>query len=195
MPLPQIDDVSLCHRTGLHRIEIPRDDGEMLRCQRCFTTDQIGAVESVVRQLDSGKCSAFVDLFGNPRDRGHVLVVPEAELDERSDIRGGMDLDLLCADHGPPALGLRPTHRRLARWIAVSHAVAVWHLEEPIAGGDRSDPDRFEEDVVAMVAHVDLRREVLRRENAWRSESFVGCGVGVGQWRRLVSFFEVNRKE
>ena len=195
MPLPQIDDVSLCHRTGLHRIEIPRDDGEMLWCQRSFTTDQIGAVEPVVRQLDSRERTTLVNLLGDARDRGHVLVVPEAELDERSDIGRRMNLDLLGADHGPPALGLRPPHRRLARRIAVSHAVAVRHLEEPVAGGDRSDPDRFEEDVVAMVAHVDLRREVLRRENAWRSESVVGCGVGVGQWRRLVSFFEVNRKE
>jgi hypothetical protein len=29
----------------------------------------------------------------------------------------------------------------------------VRHLEEAVAGGDRSDGDRFEEDVVAGIAH------------------------------------------
>ncbi len=37
--------------------------------------------------------------------------------------------------------------------VSVVHARAVGHLVEAIACGDWSDPDRFEQDVVAGVAH------------------------------------------
>ena len=88
--------------------------------------------------------------------RRHVLVVPQPQLDERADVGGRVDLDLFGADHGPAALGLDLPHVRLAGRVAVPHAVAVRHLEEPVACGDRPDLDRFEQDVVARVSHGSL---------------------------------------
>src|SRR5205809_422032 len=44
------------------------------------------------------------------------------------------------------------TPRMRAR-VAVPHAVAVGHLEEPVAGGDRADRDRLEQHVEARLAH------------------------------------------
>ncbi len=67
-------------------------------------------------------------------------------------VRARVDVDLLGADHGPAALGLHAAHGRQRGRIAVTHAVAVRHLEEAVARGDRTDGNRLEEDVVARVA-------------------------------------------
>jgi hypothetical protein len=100
--------------------------------ERGLAAVQIRAVRVVVRELDAGQRVGLVDLLSDPSQRRVILVVPDAQLDERGDVRGGVDLDLLDADHGPAALGLDPAHRVLRGGIAVVHAVAVRHLEEPV---------------------------------------------------------------
>ena len=92
-------------------------------------------------------------LLTEPRVHRDVPVVPEPALDERGDLGRGVDLDLLRADHRPAALGLDAAHVRVRRGIAVAHAVAVRHLEEPVAGGDGADLHRLEQDIEARLAH------------------------------------------
>ena len=106
-----------------------------------------------MRQFDAGQGAALVDFVRDPRQRGQILVVPESQFDERPDVGGRVDLDLLGAYHGPAAFGLDPAHIGLAGRIAVSHAVAVRHLVEAVACGHRADLDRLEEDVIAGVSH------------------------------------------
>ena len=79
---------------------------------------------------------------------------------KRADVGVGVDLDLLGADDRPAALGLDAAHHGVGGRIAITHAVAVGHLEEPVAGGDRADRDGLEEDVVAGVAHHAAARTV-----------------------------------
>ena len=86
VPVPHVRDVGLGHRAGLHRIVVPRHDRQMLWRQRGFTTYQVGAVEAVVRELDAGKGAALVDLLRDLGERGHVMVVPQPQLDERTDV-------------------------------------------------------------------------------------------------------------
>ena len=153
VPVPHVGDVGLGHLAGLDRVVVPRHHRQVLRAERRFPADQVRAVEAVVRQFDAGQRTALVDLLRDARQRRQVLVVPEAQFDERADIGRRVDLDLFGADHGPAALGLDPAHVGLARRIAVSHAVAVRHLVEAVACGHRADLDRFEEDVVPGVSH------------------------------------------
>ena len=139
VPVPQVGDVGLGHLAGLHRVVVPRHHRQVLRAQRGLAADQVRAVEPVVRQLDAGQRAALVDLVRDACQRGQVLVVPESQFDERADVRGRVDLDLFGADHGPAALGLDLAHVGLAGRIAVTHAVAVRHLVEAVARGDRAD--------------------------------------------------------
>ena len=153
VPEPQIGDVGLGHLTGLDRVVVPRHHGQVLRTQRGLAADEVRAVEAVVRKFDAGQGAALVDLVRDAGQRGQVLVVPETQFDERTDVGGGVDLDLFGTDHGPAAFGLHLAHVGLAGGIAVSHAVAVRHLVKAVARGYRADLDRFEEDVVAGVSH------------------------------------------
>ena len=68
-------------------------------------------------------------------------------------LRRRVDLDLLGADDGPPALGLDPAHVGVGGRVVVPHPVAVRHLEEAVARGHRPELHGLEEDVVAGIAH------------------------------------------
>ena len=89
----------------------------------------------------------------DPGQRGQVTVVPQAQLDEGSDIGARVNLHLLSADDGPAALGLDIAHGRLRGGIPVTHAVAMRHLEEPVLGADRPELHRLEQDVVPAITH------------------------------------------
>ena len=164
VPSPNVGDVRLGHRPCLDRIVGESGDRQMLGTQRGLPADQVRAVQPVVGKLDACQRTAVVNLVRDARDRREILVVPESEFDEGPDVRRRVDLDLFGADHSPAALGLDLTHVRLARRIAVSHAVAVRHLIETVSRGDRADLHGFEEDVVAGVAH-------------WVAPAFVGLPV------------------
>src|SRR5947209_5741161 len=59
---------------------------------------------------------------------------------------------------GPTALGLDAAHDRVGGRVAVAHAVAMRHLEEAVARGDRAELHRLEQDVVARVAGHQAKR-------------------------------------
>ena len=109
-------------------------------------------------ELDAGQRAVRVHLLDQALVRRDVVVVPEAPLDEPADVRAGMDLHLLRADDRPAALGLDAAHHRVGRRVAVAHAVAVRHLEEPVARRHRTEGDRLEQDVVAGVARAQRKR-------------------------------------
>ena len=93
---------------------------------------------------------------------GDVGVLPDPPLDVRGVLGGVMELDLLGAHHRPAALGLDAAHGGVAAGVKPAHAVAVRHLEEPVASRHRPDLDRLEQDVEAGLSHVSLGRSGKR---------------------------------
>ncbi|MDD9993310.1 MAG: hypothetical protein OXP75_16055 [Rhodospirillales bacterium] len=152
VPAAEVADVLLVHRTGLHRLVAGGRDRHRGRGKRHVARVVVGGVRAVVGKLDPRQRAEFVDAVHRPRERRDVAVVPEPKLDEGGDVRGGVDLHLLGADHGPAALRLDPAHPGERRGVAVAHAVAVRHLEEAVVRGHWADRDRLEEHVEAGVA-------------------------------------------
>ncbi|MNT93799.1 hypothetical protein D3C72_2353570 [compost metagenome] len=67
-----------------------------------------------------------------------------------------MKFHLLGADDRPAAFGLHAAHMGQRRRVAITHAVAVRHLVEAVAGGHRTDLHRLEQHVIT--ARPRLRR-------------------------------------
>jgi len=86
MPVAHVCDVGFGHGAGLYRIVVPRHDRQMLWRQRGFTAYQVGAVETVVRELNAGKGPALMNFLRDLGECGHVMVVPQPQLDERADV-------------------------------------------------------------------------------------------------------------
>ena len=67
-------------------------------------------------------------------------------------VGGGIDRAIFGVDHAPAAFGLDLAHggERIGQEIA--HAGAMRHLVEAVGRGDRPDPHRLEQDIVARIA-------------------------------------------
>ena len=65
-----------------------------------------------------------------------------------------MDFHLFGEDDAPAAFRLHPTQLGGGGRVAVAAAIAVRHLVEAVLGGDGADPDRLEQDIIAMVAQL-----------------------------------------
>ena len=176
VPAAQVVDVRAAHPPGLDGI-VPRD-GEVARAHGRLARVEVGRHHAAVHQLDAGERAVLVHLLDQPRVGGDVGVLPDAALDVGRMLGRVVELDLLGAHHRPAALGLGPAHRGVAAGVKPAHAVAVRHLEEPVAGGDRPDLDGLEEDVEAGFAHGGLltdssvsRASVSARVGRWNCRS------------------------
>ena len=110
------------------------------------------AVAAGVAELDARKRVVLVDASVDARKKREVGIVPNAHLDIRGNIGRMMDFRHLGAHDRPAAFRLHAAHRRHGGGVAITHAVTVRHLIKAIAGGDGSDADRLEEDVVTGIA-------------------------------------------
>ncbi len=140
-----------------------------------WRTHRFGGVHPAVHELDPGEGAVLVHVLDETLVGGNVGVVPDPPFDVRGHVRRVVDLDLLGADHGPPALRLHSAHDRVRRRVAVPHAVAVRHLEEAVARRHGPDRHRLEEDVESWLAHG--RQTVPRSGRAGRS--FAGSTNGI----------------
>ena len=104
----------------------------------------------------------LVHRVGHQRHRRDVAVVPQPAFVERLAIGGRMDFGLLGRDDRPAALGLDPAQPRQRLRLGPADAGAMRHLVEAVARGDRPDPHRLEQDVVARVAGHDGQDRVER---------------------------------
>lgn len=95
-----------------------------------------------------------VHALRHPGVRRYIGVVPQPAFHRSVERRGVVDLHLFRAHHCPATFGLHPPHLRQRGRVPVPHAVAVGHLEEAVAGHLGADANRFEEDVVARLAHA-----------------------------------------
>ena len=68
-----------------------------------------------------------------------------------------MDIHMLGVHHRPATLGLDPPHGGVGVGSQVAHAVAMWRLVEAVLGGDRTDSDGLEQDIVARISGHDRR--------------------------------------
>ncbi len=146
----EVADVLTAHRPRLHRLV--GGDRQVRRAERRDPSVEVPFGHAVVHELDPGERAVRMHLLDEPLVRRDVGVVPEAALDVAADVRGGMDLDLLGADDGPAALRLDAAHDGMCGRVAVTHAVAVRHLEEAVTRRHRPELHRLEEDVIARVA-------------------------------------------
>ena len=145
----------------------------MTRAHRRDAGVEVRLAHAAVHELDGCERPVPVDRVDDEAMGREVLLVPEASLDVRRDLGGGVDLHLLGRDDRPAALGLDPAHRRERRRVAVAHPVAVRHLEEPVACDDRPDRHRLEQHVEAGVA----RHGAMLRTSALR---VAGSGPAIG---------------
>src|SRR6056297_867364 len=95
-------------------------------------------------------------LVGHLTQLGNILVLPQAQFNERGDFRTVVHLALFGKDHAPATFGLDTPHFRRGGWIAIPTTVAVRHLVEPVLGGKRADFHLFEYDVIPWIAHKSL---------------------------------------
>ena len=86
-----------------------------------------------------------MDSLGHQAKRGNIPLVPDPLLDIGREIRAGMDLGFLGADHGPAALGFHAAHRRLGLRPQMAKPAAMRHLVKPVLRRDRADLDRLEQ--------------------------------------------------
>src|SRR5262249_8265287 len=148
MPAAQVGDVLLGHHPRLDRVVAIGRYRQVMRSERDFPAVEVRRVQAVVTQLDPGERAALVDRFGDAGEGRQVAVIPDPQLDEGSDVRRRVDLDLLGAYHRPAALCLDLAHRGLGAGVTVTHAVAMRDLEEPVPGDERPDGDGLKEDIV-----------------------------------------------
>ena len=156
MPLAELADVRLVHRPHLHRIVEITVNRQVRGPERNFARIEIWRIHAVVRELQPGQRAHRFNGVGDARQHRHVLIVPDAQFDERRNVAGWMNLDLLGAHHAPAALRLDRPHGGECRGIPVSHAVAMRHLIESVLGRNRADPHRLEQDIVSGIAGHDV---------------------------------------
>ena len=119
----------------------------MRRPERWLAHVQVCSHEPAVHELDPCERTVPVHLVREPGVGRDIRVVPDPSLDVRRDVCRVVDLDLFRAHDRPASLGFHAAHDRVGGRVAVTHAVAVGNLEEPVPGSDRADGDRLEQDV------------------------------------------------
>ena len=108
-------------------------------------------MRSAVIQLEPRECPVRVGGIGHQPQGAHVVLVPEAGGDQRCFVRVRRERRILGADGGPAALGLDAAMRGLRPRFLGSEAGAMRHLIEAVPERLRSDPDRFEQDLVVLI--------------------------------------------
>ena len=150
-PLPlRPPDVGELHRLWHHHaVQVAAD----LR-RRQLRQPRLAAlgVDAAVPQLDPGQRTVLVRPVGHHLKRPHVLVVPQPGRHVGRLVGLGADRAVLGADRGPAALRLHPAEGGLRPRLLDPEAGAVRYLVEPVAQRLRPDPDRLEQDVVALLA-------------------------------------------
>ena len=150
MPLAKVADVLFVHRAGLDRIII--NDRAVRRGHRREPRSPVRDRSAVVHDLDGGKRAMFVHDVGHQGHRRDVTVIPKAPFVERLTVGTWMDLSLFGRDDRPAAFSLDSAQPCERLGLGPADARAVRHLVEAVAGGHRADPDRLEQDVVALLA-------------------------------------------
>ena len=90
--------------------------------------------------------------LGHQGQRRDIAIVPQPAFEVGRDITRMVDFHFLGRNYRPAAFRLHAAHCGQRTRVAMPHAVAMGYLIESVAGGDRSDFHRLEEDVVARIA-------------------------------------------
>ena len=104
-------------------------------------------------QLDPGQGTVLVHRVGHQPVGADIFIVPERGIGKGLVVRGWVDRAEFGVDHAPAAFGLDPAHGGEHLRSAPAHAGAVRHLIETVLGGDRSDADGVEQNIVPRVSH------------------------------------------
>ena len=82
---------------------------------------------------------------------GDVVVVPKRQVGIGTVVRCGTDRTVFGADNTPATLGLHPAQGRAGLRALPAEAGGMRGLVDAVRDDDRSDPHRFEQDVVAGI--------------------------------------------
>ena len=124
----------------------------MRRRHRHLARIEIGAVGAAVGQLYSRQRAIGMNGVRHLDEARHVVLIPDAQFDERRDLGCVVDFHLLGKDDAPAAFRFHPPHFGRSGRIAIASTVAMRHLVEAVLGGDRPDPHRLEQDIVTRIA-------------------------------------------
>ena len=124
----------------------------MRRRHRHLARIEIGAVGAAVGQLYSRQRAIGMNGVRHLDEARHVVLIPDAQFDERRDLGCVVDFHLLGEDDAPAAFRFHPPHLGRRRWIAIAATIAMRHLIEAVLGRHRPDFDRLEQDIVARIA-------------------------------------------
>jgi hypothetical protein len=155
MPAPEFADIGFIHRARL----VGNADriGHVGHVHRDFVGKQVGAARAADPELGAGERAVLVHHLGHQRVRPDIALVPHRRVGMRQVVRGRMYRTILGTDHAPAALGFDAAQRGHHARSQPAEAGAVRHLVEPVGRGDRPDPDRLEENVVACVSgHIQV---------------------------------------
>ena len=153
VPAAVVGNVGLGHGARMDRVDLV--DRPRARRHRHLAARQVACVVAHVGELDRCEAPVPVHELRHAGQGGDVTLVPQPHL--AGGLGGGVNVALLGADDRPAPLGLHPAHHRHRGGMEPPHAVAVGHLVEAVAGGDRADPHRLEQNVVTGVPGHGLR--------------------------------------
>src|SRR4029077_18181763 len=146
VPLTEGANIAAIHALGLHGLFATRHrahtDARQPACE-------VGYVAASVPELDTGQRAMRVYLLGHRREIRDIPVIPQCSERIGLVVRGWVDRAVLGADHAPATFRFHTAHRRERAWQRMTHAAAVRHLIEAIRRGDRTEPYRLEEGLIA----------------------------------------------
>src|SRR6476646_6558285 len=101
--------------------------------------------------------------------RRYVAIIPEPAFVKWLAIGGRVNFRFLGRDHRPAALRFDPAQPRQRLRLRPADASTVRHLVETVPRGDRPDPYRLEQNVVARIA----AHEASTASIVWPSKSTI----------------------
>ena len=146
MPLPELLDISKRHRLALTKVVPQR---HAVWRQGYLTGESAIRGIAAVPQLDASERTVVVHALGHVGQQAHIVVIPEGDLLVRE--RRGVNRAELGTNERPAPFGVDLAHSIQGVGFFISHPGAVRHLVKAVRGGDGSDGERLEQNVVAGI--------------------------------------------
>ena len=154
VPAAQLTDILLIDLAGLARVVDPAVGlGPVAQAIGGQTRREVHDHAAAEPQLDPGQGTVLVHRVGHQPVGADIFIVPERGIGEGLVVRGRVDRAEFGVDHAPAAFGLDPAHGGEHLRPTPAHAGAMGDLVKAVLGGDGSDADGVEQNIVPRVSH------------------------------------------
>ena len=123
------------------------------RRQRRLARQTVVGVEAAMPELDAHQAAMGMDGIGRWRQRPHIVFVPKRQIAKGKIVRRRMNGAIFGANHAPAAFRLDAAQRGRCLRRPPAHTGRMRRLVESVRRGDRPDPHRLEQNIVAGIAH------------------------------------------